>query len=243
MRKKKLLIFVLSYKASFRVLDVYKEIPLNKLKQFNLEILLSDDCSNDDTIKFMKNIQKFNKNVKINVNKYNLKYGGHIKKCLNYAVKNKFDYSVMIHGDGQYSPKYIPKLISKLLKGKAKFVCGSRMNKSALTQMPFYKIIGNLILTKIFNLLFKQNFSDAHSGLWAYNIKYVKNVKFNSFTNGFNFDQEFRIKNILLNNLIEEIPIKTRYGDERSQTHFIYSIKFFVLCIQIFLIKNKTLNH
>ena len=29
-----------------------------------------------------------------------------------FRNQKKFDYSVMIHGDGQYSPRYIPKLMS-----------------------------------------------------------------------------------------------------------------------------------
>ena len=52
MVKKKILIFIISYKASFRLLDVYKKIPFKKLKQYNVSILFSDDASKDDTIIF-----------------------------------------------------------------------------------------------------------------------------------------------------------------------------------------------
>ena len=34
MVKKKILIFIISYKASFRLLDVYKKIPFKKLKKY-----------------------------------------------------------------------------------------------------------------------------------------------------------------------------------------------------------------
>ena len=37
-----------------------------------------------------------------------------------------------------------------------------------------------------------------------------------------NFDQEFRFMNILDKKLILEIPIKARYGDERSPIHVVY---------------------
>ena len=81
MVKKKILIFIISYKASFRLLDVYKKIPFKKLKKYNISILFSDDASRDDTIIFARKIKHQNKNKKIIVkkNKINLGYGGILK--------------------------------------------------------------------------------------------------------------------------------------------------------------------
>ena len=114
MSKKKLLIFIVSYKASFRLIDVYKKIPFKKLSKYKTRLLLSDDASGDDTIHYAEKIKnKYKKkNILIQQNKNNLGYGGNIKKCLNFSLKKKFDYAVMIHGDGQYDPKHIPSLIT-----------------------------------------------------------------------------------------------------------------------------------
>ena len=57
-KKKKLLIFIISYKASFRIKDVFKKIPFKKLSGYNTNVLISDDCSKDDTINFAKQINK-----------------------------------------------------------------------------------------------------------------------------------------------------------------------------------------
>ena len=249
MVKKKILIFIISYKASFRLLDVYKKIPYKKLKKYNVSVLFSDDASKDDTIRFATKIKKQNKNKRIIVkeNKNNLGYGGHIKKCLNFSINEKFDYAIMIHGDGQYDPKYIPNLLNSIIKNKnVGASTGSRLKKGTFGAskggMPFYKLLGNILLTKIFNLLLNVKFSDAHTGLWTYNLKYLKHKKFNKLTNGFNFDQEFRFKNILENKKITEIPIKTKYGDERSQLHIKYAINFFFKTLSFFLIKNKIIK-
>ena len=66
--------------------------------------------------------------------------------------------------------------------------------------------------------------------------------KFNNLTDGYNFDQEFRYMAIMLNKNIKEIPIKTKYGDERSQIHIKYAINFFFKTILFFLIKLKIVN-
>jgi len=246
MAKKKVLIFIIAYKASYRIKDVFDKIPFKKLKNYKLEILISDDASNDDTIKYAKKIKKKKKQKKItiNQNKKNIGYGAHIKKCLNDSLKKKMQYAVMIHGDGQYDPKYIPTLLQHISNYEYISACtGSRIlkgNKNAWKGgMPFYKLIGNIILTKIFNFLMNKTYTDAHTGLWAYNLKFLKNLKFNILTDGFNFDQEFRFRNILDENIIKEIPIKTRYGDERSQLHIKYAINFFIRTLLFFLIKNK----
>ena len=99
----KILIFIITYKASYRVKKIINEIPFSYLNKYNYNILISDDCSEDDTIKNIIDIKKKIKNVIINLNSHNLGYGGNIKKCLTYAYKNNYNYAVMIHGDNQYS--------------------------------------------------------------------------------------------------------------------------------------------
>ena len=175
-------------------------------------------------------------------------YGAHIKKCLDFAISNKFDYAVMIHGDGQYNPVYIPKLLKFFLNRNYKSlgaVTGSRLFKGLASvkkgNMPFYKMIGNIFLTKFFNFLFNTNFTDAHSGLWAYNLDFLKNRKYKYLANNFNFDQDFRFLCIFNKINIKEIFIKTKYGDERSQLHVIYALRFFYNSIKFFLF-NKSIK-
>ena len=82
--KKKRLVFIITYKASKKIQDIFNKI--SKLKEFkSYDIYISDDNSPDDTISYLKNIK--NKNIKISLNKKNLGYGGNIKKCIKYAIK------------------------------------------------------------------------------------------------------------------------------------------------------------
>ena len=223
---KKLLIFIVTYNSSFRLKLILKKI--QKIKKINYKILISDDCSSDDTSKYIPNQ---NKNIYININKRNLGYGENIKKCINFAIKKKFDYAVMIHGDNQYDASYISKLYKIIGKNNVDAVTGSRMKnfKSALNgKMPFYKFIGNYILTRIFNLYFNTQFTDAHTGLWMYNLQSLKDVKFNNLDSRFNFDNQLRIQYVKSNKKIIEMPIKTYYRNEKSSFHFIYSIKYLI---------------
>ena len=229
--KKKILIFIITYQASFRLKKVFDAIDFKKLKNYKVKIFISEDNSKDDTLEIAKAIYKKNKSLVIlKNNKKRLNYGGNIKSCLNYAIKNNFDYAVMVHGDGQYHPKYILPIIKKLEQNDSAAVCGSRMinKKNALKgNMPFYKFVGNIFLTKLFNVIYSTNFTDCHTGYWVYNFKYIKKNILLSLTNTFNFDNQMRI-NLIKNKLeIKEIPIKTIYGNEMSCMHIIYALKFF----------------
>ena len=228
--KKSILIFIISYQATFRLVNVFKKIPFIKLKNYEVKVLISDDCSNDDTQEIAKEIKEKNGNVILNFNKRNLGYGGNIKICLDFADKNNFDYAVMLHGDDQYDANYIITMINQLDSNEMfNAVVGSRMiNRSnALSgKMPVYKFIGNIVLTKLCNFILNENFTDCHSGFWMYKVESLRKLKYLNNTSGFNFDQQIRLQFVQKKMKISEIPIRTFYGTERSSFHFIYAIRF-----------------
>ena len=225
--KNKKLVFIVTYKSSKKIEDIFKKI--KEIKEFkNYDIYISDDNSPDDTVYYLKKIK--NKKIKISFNKKNLGYGGNIKKCLKYAFKYNYKKAVMIHGDDQYHVKYVPILFKKLEQKNTAAVTGSRMKlkKGALKgNMPIYKFFGNLILTYFFNLVFKSNFTDCHTGLWSYNLEKIKKIDFNKIDSGYNFDSQLRIKLVVNKFIIDEIPIETFYRDEHSNFHIKYSLNFF----------------
>ena len=225
--KKKKLVFIITYKASEKIQDIFNKI--SKLKEFkNYDIYISDDNSPDDTVSYLKNIKS--KNIKISLNKKNLGYGGNIKKCIRYAIKKKYSQAAMIHGDDQYHVKYVKEMFKILNNKNIAVVTGSRMKikKNALKgKMPIYKFIGNLVLTTMFNLIFKTSFTDCHTGLWAYNLKKIKKINLNEIDSGYNFDSQLRIKILSQKFKIKEIPIQTFYRDEHSSYHVNYSKNFF----------------
>ena len=195
--KKKILIFIITYHASFRLKKVFDLIQYKKLKNYNIKTLISEDNSGDDTLEVAKKIHKKNKSfTTLKNNKTRLNYGGNIKSCLSYAINNNFDYAIMLHGDGQYHPRYILPIIKKLEQSEGAAVCGSRMmnKKNAIKgNMPFYKFVGNIFLTKLFNIVYSTNFTDCHTGYWIYNFKYIKKDTLKNLTSTFNFDNQMRI--------------------------------------------------
>ena len=233
----KILIFIITYKASYRLLDLINKVPFSYLKKHNFEIYISDDCSNDDTINYINKLKsRYKGYLTININKKNLGYGGNIKKCINFAFKKNFDFAVMLHGDNQYNPKFIQNMLQKIIKNRdIAAISGSRMAKkiNALKgKMPIYKFIGNLFLSNLFNFIYKTNFTDCHTGYWAYNLNKIKKNFFLRADDNFCFDIDMRLMLSKEGLQIDEIPITTYYGNERSSIHIIYAIRFFIKTIK-----------
>ena len=240
--KKKLLIFIVTYKASFRLLKLIQKIPYKKLSNFNYNIYISDDHSEDlSTFRYIKLVKnRYGSKIKVNYNKKNLGYGGNIKKCINYAYKNHYDYAIMLHGDNQYNPKYIATMLNLISKTNYDAIVGSRMRKreDALKgNMPIYKYLGNIVLSKYFNILFNTNFTDCHTGYWFYNLMNLPKKYFDNCDDNFCFDLDFRLQLVNKSKSIKEIAINTFYGTERSSFHVVYAIRFFYKVLKFRLFK------
>ncbi|MCK5624404.1 glycosyltransferase family 2 protein [Candidatus Pacearchaeota archaeon] len=221
--KKKILILVVTYNAELTIGKLLNRFPKSVLEEAT-EILVADDCSQDNTYKIAidyKNKKQFQK-LKVIKHKQNKGYGGNQKWGYNYAIENKFDIVVMVHGDCQYPPEDVPDLIKPLKQDKADFVFGSRIAGQPLKgNMPLYKFIGNKFLTFCENLAFRTNLSEFHSGFRAYSVSALKEIPFNKNSDVFHFDSEIIIQLIIAKKRIKEIVIPTCYGEEKCNVNSI----------------------
>jgi len=226
--KKKIAILILGYNVADTLVSVLDRIP-QEIKDRVEEIFVLDDCSTDNTAQVGEDYKKKHKLSKLHIyrNKKNLGYGGNQKKGYTYAIKKGYDIVVMLHGDGQYAPEELPRLLKPLEEGKADMVFGSRMTGDPLKGgMPFYKYLGNKFLTTIENILLGTNLSEFHSGYRIYNMHALKKVPFEKCSNYYSFDTDIIIQLIGNNLRIVELPIPTHYGKEISYLNcFTYGFK------------------
>jgi len=169
-------------------------------------------------------------------NPVNQGYGGNQKIGFLYAIKNNFDFVALIHGDGQYAPEYLETLVEPLNDENTDAVFGSRMiNKNGALKggMPFYKFIGNKILTFYQNKLFNTNFTEFHSGYRIYKVQSLKKIPYEFNNNDHSFDNEIIIQLLMANLNIKELPIPTYYGEEISYVNGLrYALQVFIANIK-----------
>ena len=219
--QKNILIFVVSYNAQRTIDEVLSRIPtsLFETDNYKCEVLVIDDCSKDATYDFTLSLQSRYHHLPLTVlqNPTTLGYGGNQKTGYQYAIENDFDIVVLLHGDGQYAPEELPRLLEPLVAGECDAVFGSRMltRGSALRGgMPLYKYFGNQILTRMQNALIRSNLSEYHSGYRLYSVSALKRIPFDLNSSDFDFDTEIIIQLLASGAKIKELPIPTFYGDE-----------------------------
>jgi glycosyltransferase involved in cell wall biosynthesis len=102
--------------------------------------------------------------------------GGFGEAVMQGVYWSKGDYIVLMDGDGTYDAADIPKLLEPLMKDEADLVNGDRfanMHDGAMRSLNF---VGNRLLTKVGNSLFRTDINDSQSGMKAFNRGILTNV-------------------------------------------------------------------
>jgi glycosyltransferase involved in cell wall biosynthesis len=215
----RLLVFVIAYYAEATLRSVLERIPRAVFDRYRCEILVVDDASEDRTFAIGKEYQRAHPQIPMTVlrNQYNQGYGGNQKIGYTFAIGQKFDFVAMVHGDGQYAPEELERLLEPLHLGEADAVFGSRMMSGfdALKGgMPLYKFLGNKVLTRLQNSMLGTRLSEFHSGYRIYSVKALDSIQYRMNSNDFHFDTEIIIQLLNARKRIVELPIPTYYGDE-----------------------------
>jgi glycosyltransferase involved in cell wall biosynthesis len=237
-------ILIVAYNAQETLTKVLDRIPSDFVKQIDA-ILVCDDASTDDTHKVGLSYQsKSQLPLTIVRHEINLGYGGNQKTGYQWALEKNLDLVVLLHGDGQYAPEYLPQMVEPIVSGRAEVVFGSRMiTQGGARQggMPLYKFVGNKILTTLQNRLAKVSLTEWHSGYRAYSVASLRKINFLKNSDYFDFDSQIILQMIGARQRIVEIEIPTFYGDEISRVNGIkYGIRILIHTLKFRLSSNKS---
>jgi glycosyltransferase involved in cell wall biosynthesis len=204
-----------------------------------------DDASTDDTHNVGLRYQSNSKlPLTIVRHQINLGYGGNQKTGYQWALEKNLDLVVLLHGDGQYAPEYLPQMVEPIVSGRADVVFGSRMITQGGARkggMPLYKFVGNKILTTLQNRLARVSLTEWHSGYRAYSVAALRKVNFLKNSDYFDFDSQIILQMIGARQRIVEIEIPTFYGDEISRVNGIkYGFKILIHTLKFRLSSNKS---
>jgi len=226
-------IFIVAFQAEHFIDDVLSRIP-PQLAPLFAEITVIDDSSGDRTfdVAITAGRRLGLQNLHVLRTPFNRGYGGNQKLGYLHAIKLGLDYVILLHGDGQYAPEYLPQIVATMADGTVDAVLASRMMNrlDALRgRMPVYKWVGNQVLTSIENRMLGTGLSEFHSGYRAYRVAALREIPFELNSDGFHFDTEILIQLIRTRRKIVEIPVPTFYGDEICRVD---GIKYGLNCIK-----------
>jgi glycosyltransferase involved in cell wall biosynthesis len=228
----KVAIFVCAYQAEHFIESVLDRIP-EPLRPHFAEIYVFDDSSSDRTFeRAQAAVDRLGGNVTVFRTPFNRGYGGNQKLGYMHAIRQGYDYVVLLHGDGQYAPEYLPQIVQALGDEQPDALIGSRMinRRDALRGgMPLYKWVGNQVLTRLENRMLGSGLSEFHSGYRAYKVDALRSIPFRLNSDDFHFDTEILVQLLRTGGRIVEIPVPTFYGDEISRVN---GMRYAVNCVK-----------
>ena len=178
-----------------------------KIYQFEKQIIVIDDCSTDNSLEEIEKIKHVFKDIMIIKHDKNLGKGAAIKSSKNYI---NGDVVIIQDADLEYDPNDIDKLIQPIKNKEYLVVYGSRvLGKNYFENIQnfshWFRIVGNVFLTKLSNLINNQNLTDAHTCYKVFSARVFENIILEE--NNFNFCPEITTKISNQKIKIKELPI------------------------------------
>jgi len=171
----RIMLFIPIYNCEKQIVRVLQK--LNYIKSSTCDIVIINNCSADGgesaAVNFLKE-QAPHWNATVLRNRQNYGLGGSHKVAFKYAVKNNYDYCLVLHGDDQGD---IKDLFFELDQGNhRKYDCllNSRfMEGSRRVGYSKIRTLGNLIFNLLFSLASGRRQYDLGSGLCSYSRKFI----------------------------------------------------------------------
>lgn len=199
----KILGIMMTYNCAGMIKDTYKGLPKGVFNQ----VIVVDDGSKDNSVEVAKSL-----GLKVYTHKHG-GYGSNIKFGLKKAFELGADYTVEIHGDGQYDQSVVPAAIKKMETGYD-FLLGSRFTnlKHAIEDgMPFERYFANLGLSLIDRLVLGVNLTEFHTGFRVYSKRLFKKLTFAGTSDNYLYSFEIICQARFLNLKVGEVPMRCDY--------------------------------
>lgn len=224
----KVMVVLPAYNASRTLERTVAEIP----GAYVDALVLVDDRSADSTVDVARRL-----GIPVIEHSENRGYGANQKTCYKAALEAGADVVIMLHPDYQYDPARIPAMLERLQKGDCDVVLGSRMADGLAKAggMPWWKRVGNRLLTTAQNLLLGTRLTEFHTGYRAFTRRALELSGFERFEDGFVFDAQMLVALTYRGAKVGEIACPARYLPEASSVGFFSSVRYGLGCITVSL--------
>lgn len=220
------------YNEEKTILKILNDLPKND----DIEIIVIDDHSLDNSV---KEIEKARKHHEIKLIKHNKNQG--YGRAILVGIKNsKGNIIVTMDSDGQHRPGDIYSLIKPILEKKADFTIGSRYLGKYHYKLPLTTRFGEVIIEKLIYIFYGQKIRNNQNGFRAFNRKII-HIFDNIYYHGYAFATELILKAKLFGYIIKECPIsvyKRQYGSSGIILN-ILALNIFSCFIRYFIKKFK----
>jgi len=134
------------------------------------------------------------------------------------ALEDDAEIIIKIDGDGQMSPKLVPKFIKPITENRADFIKGNRFyDLKSISGMPFIRIFGNSMLSFINKLSSGYwDLFDPNNGYTAIHAKVLNLIPLEKLNERFFHEADMLFRLSTVRAVVKNIPMDSVYDDEKS---------------------------
>jgi glycosyltransferase involved in cell wall biosynthesis len=137
--------------------------------------------------------------------------GAALKRGFREALDRGVTAVIQLDADGQHDPDEIPLFVQKFGDTGADLIIGER----DYSQMPFVRRMSNTIGRRAFSWAMQRRINDNQSGYRLLSRRLLEAV-LGSGESGYEFEMDMIVISVKRGWRIDGVPIKTIYGDEKS---------------------------
>lgn len=213
----RLVVIIPALNESASIEDVVRRVPRTIPNITDVEIVVVDDGSTDNTRELAL---AAGANVVSHV--HNRGLGRAIQTGLSEAVRRRATYAVNIDADGQFAPEDIPSVLAPVIAADADMATASRFKEKALVpRMPTIKRWGNAGMAWLISSLSGPKYYDVSCGFRAYSCEAILRLV---LTGRFTYTQEMFLALAAHGLRIVEVPLAVRGTREHGKSRIASSL-------------------
>lgn len=220
----KILLFIPMYNCEKQIKRVLKQLTPKVCEYISEVIIINNRSTDNGEQSVIEYLQDNSISAKISLfrNDDNYGLGGSHKVAFEYAIKNDFDYVILLHGDDQGDiSNILPYLESKEYQNYDCFLGARFMKGSKLQGYSGFRTFGNRVYDLLFSIGCGYKVYDLGSGLNMYKVSILKDRFYIKYKDNLIFNYCMVMGQAYYKHKVKFFPIVWREDDQVSNVKMV----------------------
>jgi len=210
---KTIAVIVPAYNEESLIGDTLLSIP-----SFVDRIYVVDDGSKDKTLEIIRTYARQDSRIVPLTHLVNNGVGAAIVTGYKKMLGDDLDIGVVMAGDNQMDPDFLPELIVPIIEGRCDYTVGNRLISPAYRKgMTAWRFVGNAILTLLTKIASGYwQLMDPQNGYTAISKRALERISLDDIYPGYGYCNDLLVRLNVVGFRVKNVPHPARYGREKS---------------------------